>query len=99
MEYKNLPLIDAHIHVHSYSAECLRVPFERHEEIINELFAKTDYDAVTLVATGFKGSFNIEKSGKVNLLDTPMGYYLKDKCKQKYYQLKSVGYRKSGSKG
>jgi len=85
MGFKNFPITDAHIHVHSYDLKSGRIAFERHEEIINEIFEKTGYDAINLVATGYKGSYDFEKAGKVNLVDMPIGYYLKEKCKQKIY--------------
>lgn len=86
MEYKNVQVVDAHIHIHAYNMEQYgRVPFDRHEEIVNEIFDKTNYDAINLVATGFKSTYHFEKAGKVNLIDTALGYYLKEKCKQKIY--------------
>ncbi len=92
MRYLDLPVIDAHVHLHTNDdmhksdKEDLRLDtLKRHEEINDEIFKKTNYAAINYICTGFSSGYHEEKSGKVNLMDTPVGYYLKDKCPQKIY--------------
>lgn len=86
MCYLDLPIIDGHIHVHTNDVDNLRVSsLKRHEEINDEIFKKTNDEAIVYVACGYSGGYHEEKSGHVNLVDTAIGYYLKDKCPQKIY--------------
>lgn len=85
MRYKDFPVMDCHIHNHTNEEPASRVAFHRYEEITNEIFEKTDNDAITFVAIGYAGDYNFEKSGPVNLPETAIGYYLKDKMRQKIY--------------
>jgi len=83
MCYLDLPLIDAHVHIHS--SDNKRVEFDRHEEIITDIFTKTKYESIVLMSTGFDSEYDFENSGNVNLIETALGYYLKEKSKQKIY--------------
>jgi len=85
VRYKNVPVVDAHIHIHTNDSPSSRVAFHRNEEIVNEIFEKTNDEAITLVATGFARDYKFGKSGPVNLPETVVGYYLKDKMPQKIY--------------
>lgn len=85
MSYLDLPVIDAHIHIHTNDVNNPRVEFERHEEKVTEIFKKTNYESMVLMATGFGHDYCFEKSGRVNLIETAIGYYLKDKCPEKTY--------------
>jgi len=85
MRYLDLPVIDGHIHVLTNDSPPTRVPFHRHEEIVTEIFQKSNYEAATLLCYGYTFEYYHEKTGSINLMDMPMGYYLKDKCKEKLY--------------
>lgn len=94
MIYKDFPIIDAHIHMHtSYNftegfaadGSNFREEVDNCEKFLDDIFKKTDYHGINLVATGFDSEYSIGKAGNVNLLDTPIGYYLKEKSKQKIY--------------
>lgn len=40
MGYKQFPVVDSHIHIHTNEDPASRVAFYRNEEIVNEIFEK-----------------------------------------------------------
>ena len=86
MSYLDLPVIDDHIHIHTNDNDVPRVStLKRHEEIVEEIFEKTNDEAITLLASGFASDYKYEVGGNVNLIENAIGYYLKDKIQKKIY--------------
>ncbi|MBE5869561.1 MAG: hypothetical protein E7293_11515 [Lachnospiraceae bacterium] len=90
MSYYDLPIIDCHIHVSANGDNSKRPSLQRHQEFVQEVFDKTGDEAMVLLSYWYEKGDLFGKAGGVNLMDTPLGYYLKQKCPQKLYLFGAV---------
>lgn len=92
MGYRNLPIVDAHIHVHMNSDNTVRPTLQRQEQILQDIFEKTGDEAIVLLACSYGGTSTFGKAGKIILMDTPLSFYLKEKCPRKIYNFAAISH-------